>query len=168
MMRDWLRFLEILVRRLLFITALGLVLPASRLAGARNAVRTPQTLATDDPASWRVCLRFFRSSPKQRQSTTYPAQQEAPTEWDALPFARRLEALCRIIAKPQRRARTLARKLERIRAANVGRNAPRSFGVRDWHIHSSIRTPAQDFITDLMDGTERLIERVLARWQEPG
>jgi hypothetical protein len=167
-MRDWLRNLEILIRRLLFITALGLVLPPPRRSDGRGARREPQPFAPGDPSTWKVGLRFFRTSSVARESVASQKSRDDQAEYAALPFALRLEALCRIIAKPEQRARSIARKLQRIRAANVGRNAPRGFAVRQWHIHRSRRTPAQDFITELMDGTESLAERWLARWQEPG
>lgn len=168
LMCDWIRNLEILVRRLLVITALALVLPPSHPAGGKRRVRELQPFVSDDPASWKVCLRLFQTPSGSRGARSCRARHDDQAEWNALPFALRLEALCRIIAQPKRRARSVARKLARIRAANTRSNAPRTFAVRYWHIHSSIITPAQDSIAGLMDGTEPLAERAFARWQEPG
>jgi hypothetical protein len=84
LMCDWIRNLEILVRRLLVIAALALVLPPSHRAGGKRSVREPRPFVLDNPASWKVCLRLFQTPSGNRGARSRRTRHHDRAEWNAL------------------------------------------------------------------------------------
>jgi hypothetical protein len=83
-------------------------------------------------------------------------------------MARRIEALRRVLANPDKRAHRLALRLARIRAANAKANAPRIFTLRRWDFSPKKRTSGKRAVNEGMQIAQPIAEQVLARWQEPG
>jgi hypothetical protein len=170
LLRDWLPNIEWLVSRLLVLAAFGLVLAPVRPGSGSARKPRPLAVPSDDPAQWAASLRLFR---KQRAASARACCKPDDDSFergpaDARPFARRLEALRRIVDNPDRRIRLAARTLSRMRAANARTDSPREFTLKPWLIPRARRTDAQEAIHDVMLATEPPLETYLARWQEPG
>ena len=125
-LRAWLITLEALARKLLMVEALKLA--ASRRAETRAHAERKSVAAPParDPADWRGAFRFSPPAPRGSALCVVPraAARGAP---NLLPLARRLDALARVLAHPQRAVRALARKLgDQIQfAARLLQNNPR-------------------------------------------
>lgn len=140
---DWLRPIELLLRRLLLIEALGLILsqalPPLRAAraGKKGAVARPKPpLDPDHPETWRVSFTCVPRPPspdtrRRRRGRLPPAHPEphyGERPWrlrsrrvmhSALPLALRLEAAIRVTLDPGKYARRLALRLQRRRNPNT-------------------------------------------------
>src|SRR5262249_32007624 len=114
LMRDWLRLIEALVRRALLVDALALLgsgLRALTLRVRINAPSPPPPMEGDDPALWRVAFRT--GGAPAAGNPARPHWRAAPHPFDARPLAKRLEALIRVVAAPQKAIARLARRLGR-------------------------------------------------------
>ncbi|MGE3303096.1 MAG: hypothetical protein AB7M12_08270 [Hyphomonadaceae bacterium] len=126
---SWLAPLEALARRLLFIEAAALpalnaavhFTPAGRIA---NAYRDAQPAELDgESARWRV---MFRVGPRKPAGQPASSRREKAVRvrpdplYNAIPLARRLEALARLAQNRAAIVRALARKLQ-ARPAHVAR-----------------------------------------------
>jgi hypothetical protein len=179
-MDSWLRSLELLTRRLILAAALAIEVvlkPLDRRAPARQSLRSsepdPQPrprqrrrvlVWLDKPATWIARLRIFPRKPPEERFIDHN-KREQPRVLPSFPLARRLEAVRRVLADPDRRAHRLAVKLARIAARNAKANAPRLFGVRAWDPHR-ILNRGQRFIRTGMEIVMPLIEDALAAWNE--
>jgi hypothetical protein len=173
LMREWLRNLERLVRRLLLVAALSLDLAAARVRPGGASARVQPIVTPDNAAGWIASLRLFGRGRGAGPSGLKPGARRATAgedkrPIDAWPFALRLEALRRILDAPEQRIRLAASKLARLRAANAGAASPRAFQLKPWLIPRARRTPAEDAIYPAMTFIEPLAEDALDRWHEPG
>jgi hypothetical protein len=140
---DWLRPIELLLRRLLLIEAITLiisqVLPASRAARAgKKGPRAPRSrppFDPDYPETWRVSFSTVPAAcwtgPRRMRRRLPPINPDhfrgdpiTPLRYrrkmhDALPLALRLEAAIRVTLDPARYARRLAFRLRQRRNPNV-------------------------------------------------
>ena len=138
-MESWLRSLELLTRRLILAAALAInVKLLDRRAPARQSLRSsePQPrkrrrvlIWPTKPDSWIARLRMLPRKPPETRALRR-AKREQPRVLPAFPLARRLEAVRRVLADPDKRAHRFAVKLARIAARNAKANEPRLFGVR--------------------------------------
>ncbi len=140
---DWLRPLELLLRRILLIEAVGLLtsqsLPAPKAAAIRSGKGAARTAPAkpacdpDHPERWRVSFSILplrgRSGPRRRLPPIdwdhFAGDPRTPKRFrrvlhDALPLARRLEAALRVVLDPAAFARRLAFRLRRNAGAALG------------------------------------------------
>jgi hypothetical protein len=167
---DWLRNLELLVRRLLLIAALAFDPGALCSHGAKpQRERGTRLVWSDRPEGWVARFRVFPKKQSRRhiRKERDPDKRvpQFPNPW---PMARRIEALRRVLANPDRRAHRLALHLARIRLANAKANAPRIFSLRRWDFSPAKRTSGKFAVNEAMQVAQPIAEQVLARWQEPG
>lgn len=124
---NWLRTVEALFRKLLFIEAsyYAVNLAPGRQRAKRKRVRRVMTFVPERPEEWRVTFRMERARPRPRTSVRVIAGDDArapylaPTTFhSAWPLAERFEALLRVHNDPAPYAKRLARRLraERIDA----------------------------------------------------
>jgi hypothetical protein len=141
---DWLRPLELLLRRILLIEAFALLgaqsLPAARAgrarppAGIARPARARPPFDPTRPDTWRVSFVALpgqgRSGPRHKlppvQPDRLPYEKRLPNRYrrklvNALPLARRLEAAIRVINDPQPYVRRLAFRLRRGRTVSAVR-----------------------------------------------
>jgi hypothetical protein len=109
---DWLRTVEALFRRLLFIEAsyyVGELTPPKPRA-KRPRARREMAFFPDQPDAWRVTFRTMeRGRPRQRRASR---SHRAPLKfYSAWPLAERFEALLRVHNNPAPFAKRLARRL---------------------------------------------------------
>jgi hypothetical protein len=143
---DWLRPIELLLRRLLLIEALGLILSqalpprparATGRAGKKEQQKPPAPeFDPDYPETWRVCFNVIPAAPhegrprcsRRRPPPVDPHRQRnvpvTPLRYrrvmhNAVPLALRLEAAIRVTLDPAKYARRLALRLQRSRNPNA-------------------------------------------------
>jgi hypothetical protein len=141
---DWLRPIELLLRRLLLIEALGLILsqalPAGRAAGAGKKKPAPVSRSKppfdpDYPETWRVSFKCVPApasgGPRWRRRRLPPVEVDhvrgdprrrlrfRRVMHNAIPLALRLEAVIRVTLDPGKYARRLALRLQRTRNPNA-------------------------------------------------
>ena len=171
-MESWLRSLELLTRRLVLAAALAInvvLKPLDPLAPARPRQRRRVLIWFNKPCSWIASLRMMPRKPPEARALRRD-RREQHRVLPALPLARRLEAVRRVLVDPDTRAHRFAVKLARIAARNAKANEPRLFGVRAWDSHRRLNR-GQRFIRTAMDIVMPLIEDALASWNqkcEPG
>jgi hypothetical protein len=163
---SWLRSLELLTRRLILAAALAITVVLNPVAPRARKPRQRRRVLVwfDKPATWIARLRIFPHKPAETR-VVGPARRDPPRVLRSFPLARRLEAVRRVLAHPDRRAHRLAVKLARIAARNATANEPRRFALRDWD-SSKARTRGERFIRTGMDRVMPLIEDRLAAWNE--
>jgi len=174
---DWLRNLEKLVRRILLIAALALDLkpakPAPRRPWGAPGFRTE---IWSDPTSWRVSFHMLergRSARRARIGKRRRRDPEDPADWrsparPAWRFARRIEALRRVLSFQQDAARRLARQLARIRARNAAANTPRRLKLAVWDFTPERRTTGKHAIAEPMSFADPLSREEVWKWEQPG
>jgi hypothetical protein len=142
---DWLCPIELLLRRLLLIEALGLILsqalpavppaPAKGQTGKQAASRPKPPFDPDHPETWRVSFNAVPARPSS--GSRRPRRRLPPIDLDrvrchpitplryrrvmhnAVPLALRLEAAIRVMLDPASYARRLALRLQRTRNPNT-------------------------------------------------
>lgn len=131
---NWLRTVEALFRKLLFIEAsyyVGEVTPPKPRA-KRPRARREVAFFPDQPDAWRVTFRTsYRRLPAGKPARTTPRRLQ-PTGaifHSAWPLAERFEALLRVHNNPAPYAKRLARRLSADRAAAI-LNAPAELEYR--------------------------------------
>lgn len=166
---DWLRNLELLVRRLITITALSLTLPP-----VKPAKRSPGTAPDfrrisghwSDVESWNVSFRILPPAPRApRPSTAGLPRKPARHFVSTYSIARRIEALRRVLSYHTAYARRFARSLERCRARTPRSNDKVLLGVKPWKFHPYMSSKGQHAVRHIMPLTVGLCQRALARWQ---
>lgn len=158
LMRDWIGNLEKLVRRIVYLAALMIELPAPKPAAARSAsIRRPHAFPRR-----RTCLRFMCKlrEPEPRPSAWRSRSiDDSPTRPVRIAhLARRMEALRKAIWHTRPHALRMARLLARRTAAN--KPFPQ---LVYWMIPSVRRTGGQHQVHDHMTALEPLIEAELAK-----
>jgi hypothetical protein len=171
LMIDWVRSLELLVRRIIIIMALNLQLAPTSSRGASS-----HSLATRPFAPAVTTFRVTRrasSGGRHADPATHdhpPPALDQPVRVQAM--ARRMEALRRAIWHSRRYAQRFARHLARIAAHNDAGGELHLIHVRPWAIHSSRLTSGQFAVNESMiTATElarRLTDAFSDRWIEPG
>lgn len=149
---QWVGPLETLVRRIVLAAALTLTIVLKPL---RQIARKPGKgrrviIWPHRPESWIARLRILEPRPARRRPIPSKPAHEAswddmawmnssedrprrvPTVVMTFPLARRLEAIRRVLANPQRHAHRVAVKLARIAARNATANEPRRIFLRPW------------------------------------
>ncbi|MBI1250510.1 MAG: hypothetical protein GC189_03455 [Alphaproteobacteria bacterium] len=147
----WLRGLEALVRRLIFVEAANYLTdqphaPRSQPRVARAAA-PPDTAPSDTPRDpllgGRFCAAVRSHASRRARARTRAAQRVQSAVRDAAPLARRLEAIRRVLNDPSRLARRWARRL----AANA-QQMQRLLRIpklpREWIVCGTLDTFAQD------------------------
>ena len=116
MLTLWLRGLEWLVRRLLFIEAHAL-----KLAPTKRNFSTPKAwrdrcgrggFACEDSSRWEVSFRVAMPA-RRRRYRRRNRKPPVPRAFSLAPLAERLEALSRVLADPAPYVRRLSRRLRR-------------------------------------------------------
>ena len=168
---DWLRGMEVLARRIIFAAALAMtiVLKPHASRPVRPRKRRRVLIWPQKPHTWiaRLPMLPHRSSNGSHASTT---TRPLPALVPSFPLARRLEAIRRVLAKPEPCARRLAVKLARIAERNARADRPRRFAVRAWPPRR-ILTRCEHMVLSAMKTLEPLIQDGLGRWNqrfEPG
>lgn len=111
---DWLRTLEALFRKLLFIEASYYAHEASQTKPRTKHKRARRwmTFTDDDPDAWRVNFRFWDRGPPGPPSSDTRRHAPRPIRFNsAWPLAERFEALLRVHNNPAPFAKRLARRL---------------------------------------------------------
>lgn len=125
-MCNWLHHLEELVRHLIITAALALSVTASALRKSlRTRTRRIAIVWDNKPTTWRRLhfSIFAHATPSSHHSHRKTAR--VPPLISALPIARRLETLRRVLGAPEASARRAAFYLARLAAANLTSNQPR-------------------------------------------
>jgi hypothetical protein len=168
---DWIRNLELLVRRILFIAASALELAPSRgKAGAWGICRFRRTFL-DDPLTWKVSFRVLQA---RRASRPTPVRGRRKTDPEkrlhflpTRPLAMRIEALRRAIKYRDDHIRRLARRLHRMQAANRSANQPRGIELKAWDYHPDRRTPGKHAVARGMTIAQPMAEAAQRKF-DPG
>lgn len=171
--RDWLRHLELLVRRMILILALSKTVAPAKPWGRPS--RTPRIRGRD----WLACDTWtvsFRMMPRAPRPSRINRATRKPPRWRffrlTAGIARRIEALRRTIGHPHACARRFARTLARWKAKEAMRNDPRVMRARAWDFHPHRDSRGARVVNDGMRLAAPLAERALAIWQgeliEPG
>lgn len=168
MANDWLRHLELFVRRFIIIVAGTLALapvkprPSSR-GKADPAVYRRSFAHWADPTSWRVSFRILPSGPRDPQPYSYRRNGTRPIR--ATGLARRIEALRRVLSYHEFYAHRFARSLARIRNPGARRNLRPDYGVKPWVFHPNLSSRGAHAIKGKMPLANAMCERTLARMQ---
>jgi len=173
--RDWLRNLELLVRRMILILALSKTLPPPKPWGrAAHEPREPRIPAKDWLAcdTWKASFRMMPRAPRPGRVSGV----RKPPRWRffrlTAGIARRIEALRRTIGHHHACARRFARTLARWQAKEAQRNDRRVMRAKAWDFHPHRDSKGMRAVNDGMRLAFPLAERALAIWQgeliEPG
>jgi hypothetical protein len=178
LMGDWVRNVELLVRRIIIIAALTLELAPLKPRSSKSAPqpvrapRAPQAVTPDNPETWKTSFRLFprafrTSPPRHARRATGSARR--PT---ARGYALRIEALRRVIGRREACAIRAARRFQRIAAANRSANQPRAIEIAPFSFHPRDRTTGKHAIAVPMRLAQPLAFRVTDDWNrryvEPG
>jgi hypothetical protein len=126
---QWLAPIEAIARRLLVIEALKLpppnqpapFVPKGRLASAY--ADRPEAVLSDNPKDWRVRFHTWSASaPTNKSANVIAALRAHAIQHNAIPLARRIEALRRLFDQRELYAQRLARSLH-----HAPTRAPRAF-----------------------------------------
>lgn len=194
LLRDWVRHLEILVRRILIAAALAITLPPPRAhASPRTPPNVPQRHGAASPIlsaiemarrlppnprlsqNWPTRFSIFpaqRTTSRRRiHRRREPTARELHSEFEthavcARSIALRLESLRRIIAEPHIAARRVVRTLARIKARNLTANAPRIPFLAPWIFAVRNGCPGSRLIDDPMRIAQPLAEEAYDRWRD--
>lgn len=150
-MADWVRNLEMLVRRILWIMASAMKLEPVQPRVARQRIPGLRVEYPEAPESWRTPFRVIerRIARSRRSNGALPRPKPpAPRVLPSWPLARRLEAIRRVLAKPSAAASRLARLCERRRHA--ARNTPDPAILRVWDFTPRWRTTGKHCIASAM------------------
>jgi hypothetical protein len=173
---DWVRHIEMIVRRMIWILALSLKLeparPRARAAPAMAGFRR-RSGHWADVTAWNVTFSMASVKP-QRPSRAgarrppSPVRHFAPTRG----LGRRIEALRRALSYHDVHARRFARVLARRAALNTAANAKRLVLFRDWDFHPLRDSQAAHRANDSLRLSTPLANREMTAWQkrwiEPG
>lgn len=125
-MCNWLHHLEELVRHLIITAALAISVTVSTLAKQpRKRTRRIAVVWDNKPSTWRGLSFSIFPQPSQGSGRPYTRPDHIPPIVSALPVARRLEALRRVLVAPENSARRAAFHLARLAATNRTSNQPR-------------------------------------------
>lgn len=164
--QEWLAQLELLTRRLILAAALSLnvVLKPLREATGKARKRRRVLIWPNRPRTW---IARFRMMPKRPPDVRfiYSNTREKPRTLPAMPLAKRLEAVRRVLADPDVCARRFATRLARIAERNAKANEPRLLRARAWDPEKSI-TQGRRYIHEGMKLVMPIIEDALDRWNE--
>lgn len=131
MLADWVRQLELFVRRIIILGALRLTLPELKPRKPRLRAACERKAVTADPATWPV---GFRMGSAPRASVPH-RRRRRDEDIRVLPVHRlafRLEALRGVINDPDAAIKRFARRLARNRAYNARANTPRRIQVQPY------------------------------------
>lgn len=173
-LRDHIRHLELLVRRLILAAALDLDIVLKPLRAHDPArpqkVRTRRRVLAwpERPETWIARLRMLpRKPPEDAPRRVLSVKRAQPAVLDAFPLARRLEAVRRVLLDPDARARRFAIKLARIKAANARANLPRLFRLRAWDQAGPPVTRGKGLIAEAMAIVHPIVCDQLDWWNDP-
>jgi hypothetical protein len=129
----WLRPLEQLTRRLLFVAALAIdvVLKPIRQIARTKRPRRVRLAWPAKPETWKA---HFRLMWQRTDKSCEPANLSVPNPgvMPTFPLARRIEAVRRVLAAPDKRVHCLAVRLARQQARNLTAAEPRLFATPEW------------------------------------
>lgn len=158
---DWIRCLEILVRRIILIMALALD-PPRRSAGAGN---TSTCVAPKKPfRPHRPVFTVLLPVPDPEPDTRERGGVRPPIRtYRTRALARRLDALFQAIRYPEAFARRTASRLAHIATLKREPDRPQ-IGLRPWWIKPSERTSGEERTYDLIERAQRIAQRGLDGW----
>ena len=164
--RDWLRCLELLVRRIIMMTGLKL-----DLAPADYAPPTPGKPRLHTSRAQRNPRFIIRRNREARARTWRQRKAKFEGPFPAQPIANRLEAIHHALANIDAYARRYAISVSRQAAADPT-EADMLIGVHPWSMPLFRQTSGEDAIHDAMIASGPLASQVLdtwlKRWVEPG
>ena len=167
---DWLRNLELLVRRFIAITALAMTWPPVKPTKRSPSTRLPEFRRRSghwaDVQSWNVSFRIMPRLPRKPRPSTAGLPRKPLTHFVRVyNIARRIEALRRVLSYHKVYARRFARSLELRRARTPRSNEKVLLGVKPWKFHPYMATKGQHAVRDIMPLVVGLCQRALNRWQ---
>lgn len=167
MATDWVRHVEMLMKRVVVIVALSLNLPpvrqrASIPLGIETRLRRSHWA---QPETWKVS---FRMSPVKRGERAWRPGAPKPQSLLVRTYglARRLEALRRVISFTERRAVRFARALARRKARLEGMNDKPVLELRKWDFHPYRASKGMFAVREGMAIAHPLEARCLRLWQQ--
>lgn len=168
MATDWVRHLEMLMKRVVVILALSL-----NLAPVRRRASIPPGIETRlkgshwaQPESWKVAFRMSPSRRRERAWRPGPPAQTPGLLVRTYGLARRLEALRRVISFTERRAVRFARALARRKARLAGMNDRPVLELRPWDFHPYRASKGMFAVREGMAIAHPLAARCLRVWQQ--
>lgn len=169
---DLIRHLELLARRLILAAALALNLILRPKDTKTRAPRRRRRILLwpDRPYGWRANFTMMPAR-KAEDAISYvrpPANPTPSRTVPSFPLARRLEAVRRVLAKPDIYVRRFAIRLTRIAQQNDIANRPRHFALRAWRPLDERRLPTLGcrFVATGMETVQPLAESALERWNQ--
>ncbi|MDP3495716.1 MAG: hypothetical protein Q8R82_21625 [Hyphomonadaceae bacterium] len=173
---DWLRNLELFVRRFIAVTALSMTLPPVKPAKASSRPSSAQPAEAPafrrcsghwaDVQSWDVRFRIMPRGPSEpgpsREGLPRTPVVQTPMLYG---LARRIEALRRVLSYHEAYARRFARSLDRMRARAPRANDRVLLGVKPWKFNPYMASKGQHAVREMMPLLTGLCERAVARWQ---
>lgn len=160
---DWIRCLEILVRRIILIMALALDPPRrSAGAGATSAHAAPKKPFRPHRPVFTVLLPVPDPEPDARERENGGVRPPIRT-YPTRALARRLDALFQAIRHPEAFARRTASRLAHIATLKREPGRPQ-IGLRPWWIKPTERTSGQERTYDLIERAQRIAQRGLDAW----
>mgnify|MGYP001212123829 CR=1 FL=1 len=180
--RDWVRNLELFVRRMIAVLALSIQLPPARPRTPAARPRPPEEFRRRsghwmDVQGWHVSFRLTPPVPgdpsgMKRSSDAKPPRRAPPSTAPLYGLARRIEALRRVISDHHLYASRFARTLARVKARDAQRNAPVFIRPGPWAFNPYTASVGQYAINEQMPVLQGMCARAFARWYghapEPG
>lgn len=163
----WLRAIELLTRRLVLAAALGLNIVLKPLPPRAHAEARPRRRVLvwpQKPETWIARFHMLPGKPPEERFI-YHNTRDVPRVMRTFPLARRLEAVRRVLASPDKRIHRFAVKLARIKASNTRANSPRRFAARDWDSRKAITRATRTICTG-MDRVMPLVHNRLDAFNE--
>lgn len=168
MATDWVRHLEMLMKRVVVIVALSL-----NLAPVRQRALRPRTIETRlrrshwaQPETWKVSFPMAPLKRVERARPPGPPKRRPSLLVRTYGLARRLEALRRVISFTERRAVRFARALARRKARLAGLNDKPVLELRNWDFHPYRASKGMFAVREGMAIAHPLAARCLRLWQQ--
>jgi hypothetical protein len=161
---DWVRNLEMMMRRVIVILALSLKPAPARTSPPRERKMRRSRSHWAQSDTWNVVFRMMPALPCERVRTARIAAPPKPLACTC-GLARRIEALRRVMSYSESYALRFARTLARHRARNVSANDKVVLALKPWDFHPWRSSKGMFAVRDGMKLAAPLATRELAAWQ---
>ncbi len=160
---DWIRCLELLVRRIILIMALALDLPQRAPAASASGERPARPPAVKKP--FHAPRRPFTIMPRVEAPRPHRGRRKPPSRPNTRGLARRLDQLFHAIRYPDPYARRTALALARI-AQNPPPHDPDHplIGLQPWLIRPELRSYGESTMYDQIERAQLLAQHCLDQW----
>lgn len=161
---DWVRNLEMMMKRVIIILALALKPAPARKSSPRERKMRRSRSHWAQSDIWNVVFRMMPALPRQRACTARIAAPPNPLT-RTYGLARRIEALRRVISYSESYPLRFARTLARHQARNASANDKVLLTLKPWDIHPWRSSKGMFAVREGMKLAAPLAERELAAWQ---